>query len=197
MPCKLFDQISGKIHRDKDLYDLISDTMVFETGRRHLCNRSLYYREKFLFRNKTGARKNLSLSLSLRSRKIEKSGACIGECVPRACVRSPPLLSLLVLLVRWQDIYRGHVYLPPPIRRLHQPLQIALSAPGYFQACQCQRINRISAEWYVASGSSSRADRYNNRRPSNSAPFFLSFFRFVSSFSLSSFFFQKARVTGV
>lgn len=90
MPCKLFDQISGKIHRDKDLYDLISDTMVFETGRRHLCNRSLYYREKFLFRNKTGARKNLSLSLSLRSRKIEKSGACIGECVPRACVRPPP-----------------------------------------------------------------------------------------------------------
>lgn len=181
MPCKLFDQISGKIHRDKDLYDLISDTMVFETGRRHLCNRSLYYREKFLFRNKTGARKNLSLSLSLRSRKIEKSGACIGECVPRACVRSPPLLSLLVLLVRWQDIYRGHVYLPPPIRRLHQPLQIALSAPGYFQACQCQRINRISAEWYVASGSSSRADRYNNRRPSNSAPFFLSFCFFLLS----------------
>lgn len=104
MPCKLFDQISGKIHRDKDLYDLISDTMVFETGRRHLCNRSLYYREKFLFRNKTGARKNLSLSLSLRSRKIEKSGACIGECVPRACVRLPPSSPF------WFFSFAGRIY---------------------------------------------------------------------------------------
>ena len=51
--------------------------------------------------------------------------------------RSP--LSLLDVRLGWV-IYGEHVHLSSPIGRLHQPLQIALSAPEYIQARQCRQI---------------------------------------------------------
>lgn len=69
--------------------------MGFETGR-HLCNRLLSGKISFSNREikvRNRELETISLSLSLRSRKIEKSGARIRERVPRACERPPPLPS--------------------------------------------------------------------------------------------------------
>lgn len=70
MPCKLFDQISGKIHRDKDLYDLISLIRWYSKRDDDICVivRFIIGKNFFFEIKRELERISLSLFLSVRGR---------------------------------------------------------------------------------------------------------------------------------